>query len=402
MRGHIRRRGRSWELKYDVRTDGLRRTVYRAFKGTRREAQAELARLLAQVADGGHVEPSKLTVAEHVRARFEQWQASGAISPKTAEGYAGLIERHIVPYLGNKLLQKINTRDVEAWHSTLLTSGRKGRYGRPDGQAGVSTRTIGHAHRVLSKALREGMRHELVLKNVAAIQRAPKVTTDKMVILTPERVAELPARLDGHALAAPAVVALFTGMRRGEILALRWGNVDVAGKVIRVRESLEATKAGLRFKPPKSKAGVRDVTLPAIVVETLQAHRKTLLERRLMLGQGKLADADLVFPAWDGSPQHPDAFGSMWIKLATQLGLGVSFHGLRHTHASQLIDAGVDVVTIARRLGHSSPAITLNVYAHLFRKDDGKAAAIDAALGSDATHREVEEASVTRQRQSIR
>jgi integrase len=384
MRGHIRRRGaQSWQLKYDIaRTEGGRHIVYRSFKGTRREAQAELARLLARAADGGHVDPSKLTVADHVRARFEQWKATGAISPKTAEGYGGLIERHIIPHLGRKLLQKLTTRDIEAWHSILLTSGRKGRYGRPGGQAGVSTRTIGHAHRVLSKALREGMRHDLVLKNVAAIERAPKVTADAMTILTPEQVAELPARLKDHALAAPAIVALFTGMRRGEILALRWGNVDLAGKVIKVRESLEITKAGLRFKEPKSKAGVRDITLPTIVVETLQAHRKALLERRLILGQGKLADADLVFPAWDGLPQNPDAFGSLWIKLATQLGLGVSFHGLRHTHASQLIDAGVDVVTIARRLGHATPAITLNVYAHLFRKDDGKAAAaIDAALG---------------------
>ena len=371
MRGHIRRRGaQSWELKYDIaRQEGGRHIVYRSFKGTRREAQAELARLLARAADGGHVDPSKLTVAEHVRARFEQWKATSAISPKTAEGYVGLIQRHILPHLGSKLVQRLATRDVEAWHSTLLAEG-------------LSTRTIGHAHRVLSKALREGMRHDLILKNVAAIERAPKVTADAMVILTPEQVAELPARLDGKALGPPATVALFTGMRRGEILALRWGNVDLAGKLIKVRQSLEVTRAALRFKEPKSKAGTRDITLPAIVVDTLQAHRKALLERRLMLGQGKLTDADLVFPAWDGSPQNPDAFGSLWIKVAMKFGLGVSFHGLRHTHASQLIDAGVDVVTIARRLGHASPAITLNVYAHLFRKDDGKAAAaIDAALG---------------------
>src|SRR5262245_51644052 len=185
-RGHIRRTGvRSFELKYDLdRLDGRRRTVFRSFRGTRREAQTELARLLAQLADGGHIERSKITVAEHVRASFEQWQAAGTISPKTAEGYAGMINHHIVPYLGGKLLQKLTTRDIEAWHSTLLTSGRKGRYGRPDGQAGLSTRTIGHAHRVLGKALREGMRHDLVLRNVATIQRAPKVTADEMVILT--------------------------------------------------------------------------------------------------------------------------------------------------------------------------------------------------------------------------
>src|SRR5215510_16414222 len=178
MRGHIRRRGaNSWQLKYDIaREEGGRHIVYRSFKGTRREAAAELARLLARAADGGHVDPSKLTVADHARARFAQWKATGAISPKTAEGYAFLIERHIIPHLGSKLVQKLTTRDVEAWHSTLLTRG-------------LSARTIGHAHRVLGKALREGMRHDLVLRNVCAIERAPKVAADEMVILTPEQVA---------------------------------------------------------------------------------------------------------------------------------------------------------------------------------------------------------------------
>jgi integrase len=384
MKGHVRRRGaRSWELKYDAdRAGGRRRTVFKSFKGTRREAQAELVRLLAQVADGGHVDPSRLTVAEYMRSRLQHWRAMSAISPKTAQGYAGLIENQIVPFLGTKLIQKLATRDIETWHATLLTKGAKGRHGRPDGQGGVSARTVGHAHRVLAKALHEATRHELVLRNVCTAQRAPKIAAEDMHILSPQQVIEFSTLLEGHELGPPALVALFTGLRRGEILALRWGSVDLDNEVIRVRESLEETKTGLRFKAPKSKAGVRDVTLPAIVSDVLDAQRKRLLERRFALGQGKLSDTDLVFPALDGSPRPPDSFGSAWSKLADKLGLEVSFHGLRHTHASQLIDAGVDVVTIARRLGHSSPAITLNVYAHLFRKDDGKAAAaIDAALG---------------------
>jgi integrase len=128
---------------------------------------------------------------------------------------------------------------------------------------------------------------------------------------------------------------------------------------------------------------VREITLPGVVVEVLQAQRRTLLERRLLLDQGRLKDTDPVFPAWDGSTWDPNAFSAAWSKAAEELGFGVSFHQLRHTHASQLIDAGVDIVTIAKRLGHSSPSVTLQVYAHLFRKDDGKAAAaIDAALGS--------------------
>jgi len=384
VRGHIRRRsGDSFELKFDRDRDGgQRRTVYRSFKGTRKQAQAELARLLAQAASGGHTDPSRTTVAEYLRDRLKHWIATGAISPKTAQGYAGLIENQIAPFIGSRPLQKLTTRDVEAWHAKLLTAGRKGRNGRPDGQSGVSARMIGHAHRLLSKALREGLRREMVLRNVAAAQRPPKVTASEMTILTPAQVADLPALLDGHELAAPALTAAFTGMRRGELLALRWGNVDLDTKAIRVRESLEQTSAGLRFKQPKSRAGNRDIALSDNVVGVLHAQRKRLLERRLLLGQGKLGDDDLVFPAWDGAPQRPESFSAAWSELADELKLDVSFHALRHTHASQLIDAGVDVVTISKRLGHSSPAITLGVYAHMFQKDDRKAAdAINATLG---------------------
>jgi integrase len=386
MKGHIRQRGkRSFELKFDAGRDpstGRRKIQYVAFRGSKREAQTKLAELIASVGKGGYVEPAKTTVADFVRGRLEHWQAAGEITPSTAQRYGQLIEHHIVPYIGSKSLQKLGTLDIEQWHRVLKASGRKGRHGRPDG--GLHLRTVGHAHRLLRKALGEAQKHGLLLKNVCVLERAPRVSATEMTILTPEEVAALPAQLDGHELAAPALTALFTGMRQGEILALRWGNVDLVGKVIKVRESLEETKAGgLRPKSPKSKAGVRDITLPVIVVETLQAHRVRLLERRLQLGQGKLTSEDLVFPRWDGSAQSPKGFGATWGKLARAQGIPTTFHGLRHTHASQLIDAGVDVVTLARRFGHSSPTVTLTVYAHLFRKDDGKAAAaIDAAMGN--------------------
>jgi integrase len=369
-RGHIRRRGtNSWEIKIELDRDavGKRQTRYRSFRGPKREAQAELARLLVRAADGTSTAPSKLTIGQFVRERIEQWAASGAISPKTTQRYRGLLAQQII-HLDPRPLQKLAPVDIERWHTAL--------------QGKVSPRTIGHAHRVLGKALRDGVRLELLTRNVTALQPPPKVTPKEMSILSPEQVAALPALLDGHALAAIATVALFTGMRQGELLALRWSSVDLDGRAIRVRESLEETKAGLRFKAPKSKAGVRDITLPDVVVVALRGQRKLLLERRLMLGQGRLTDQDLVFPRWDGSPQRPNSFSSTWAKVAKAHGLNVSFHALRHTHASQLIAAGVDVVTIARRLGHASPNITLGVYAHLYRRDDRKAAdAINAALG---------------------
>jgi integrase len=378
MKGHIRRRGaRSWELKYDIdRAGGRRQTIYRTFKGSRREAQIELARLLAQVADGGHVEPSKLTVGDHVRARVAQWKAAGTISTKTAERYEELIEYQLTPFLGTRLLQKLRSQDIEAWHSALRAKGRK------DGAGGVSNRTISHAHKILSKALRDGVRYGLVLKNVATEEAAPRVLSDEMKILTPEQVQELPVKLAKQPIYAPAIIALFTGVRRGELLALRWCNVNLARKTMRIVESLDETvQHDLRFKPTKTKSGNREITLPDIVVGTLHEHRRQQLELRLALGLGKLPVDALVFSTPEGHPLRPNSFSGTWARVAAELGLDIPFHALRHTHASQLIDAGVDVVTIARRLGHASPTITLSKYAHLFRKDDSKAAeAINTVL----------------------
>ena len=159
--------------------------------------------------------------------------------------------------------------------------------------------------------------------------------------------------------------------------------VDLDGKMIQVREALEQTKLfGVRFKPPKSKAGRRDVTLPDILVDALREHHKAVLELRMQLGAGRLPDDALLFANIVGKPLSPTAVSTAWADFAESIGIpAVTFHALRHTHASQLIDAGVDIVTISKRLGHAKPDITLRVYAHLFRNDDSKAAAaINAAF----------------------
>lgn len=382
MRGNISRRGKSsWRLKFDIGRDprtGKRLTQFVTVRGTRKCAEAKLTELLGAVDKENFVEPNKLTVAELVRDRVKVWEGAGAIGAKTAERYRELIENQIVPFIGAKLVQKLKTLDIEGWHTTLKT------------QAAVTNRTISHAHRVLGKALKEAARHDLVLKNVASEERAPRVDAEEMVILANEQVLALPALLEGRRIRCRAIVALFTGVRRGELLALRWGNVDLdsnANRLIKIREALEQTKAhGVRFKAAKTKAGRRDITLPDFVVDTLRTHRRQQLEQRVALGLGRLQDDDLVFPAADGGPMSPRAVSSEWRDAAEAVGLkGITFHALRHTHASQLIAAGVDVVTISRRLGHASPTITLKVYAHLFTESDAKAAdAINAALAGPA------------------
>jgi len=188
--------------------------------------------------------------------------------------------------------------------------------------------------------------------------------------------------LEGRVMQAPVLTALYTGLRRGELLALKWANVDLDGKVLRVKEALTETATEIQVKTPKTDKGFRDVTLPDMVVDILRRHRQQQLEQRMALGLGRLPADALVFPRPDGTHQSPHDFSSAWGVVARSIGLpDVTFHALRHTHASQLIDAGVDIVVISRRLGHASPNVTLGIYAHMFRKSDDKAAAaINAAL----------------------
>lgn len=375
--GNLTRRGKgSWRLKYEAGerdpATGERRTRYATFRGTKKEAQVELTRLLDEVRAGTSVDPSRITIAEYMRAWLD---GANGLSPKTLERYRQLTEQQIIPHLGAVALQKLRPVQVHEWHETLLKAG--GKDGRP-----LSARTVGHAHRVLRRGLERAMRLEIVARNVAAALRPPRVEATEVEILSGDQIADVLAGLDGHALHPIVAFALGTGMRRGEICGLAWGAVDLDRAVVRVERSIEETAAGLRFKLPKTRAGRRTVSLPANVVEILRTHRREQMAQRLLLGLGRPGADDLVFPLADASPYPPDKLSRDWLRIVTSRKLPrVMFHALRHSHVSALIAAGLDVVAVSRRIGHASPAVTLAVYAHLFQsKDDAAAAAIEAAM----------------------
>ena len=178
------------------------------------------------------------------------------------------------------------------------------------------------------------------------------------------------------------MLALFIGLRRSEILPLRWDAIDFDRKILSVCEALEETMTGgLRFKEPKSKAGRRDATMPDVVVAVLREHRRVQIEQRLALGLGRPTPDMLVFGRLDGAPMSPRAFTKEWRLAAASIGMKVGLHALRHTHVSHLVDAGIDPVRISKRIGHADVATTLNVYAHLFSaRGDKSAEAINEAV----------------------
>ena len=378
MKGTITRRGKtSWRLKFDIGrgTDGAREIRYQTVRGKRQDAEKELTKQLQAFHDGMLVAPAKTPIAEYLRS----WLDRANVAPKTLERYRQLAEQQIIPHLGRIELQKLRPAKLKDWHATLAKSG--GKDDKP-----LSARTIGHAHRVLHKALADAAAIELVPRNVATVIKPPKVESEEVEILTSPQITEILAKLEGHWLYPFAAIDLGTGLRRGELLALRWSDVDLEGATLRVDRSLEETNAGLRFKTPKTKHGRRTVSLPAAALEALRVHRRQQLELRMALGSGREPTDALVFCSPEGAPLSPDNLSRDWRRTVRAKSLPeVTFHALRHTHASILIAQGVDILTISRRLGHGTPAVTLTVYAHLIEKVDTKAAAaIDAAFTKGA------------------
>jgi integrase len=370
VKGNLTRRGRSsWRLKFEAGADpitGKRVSKYHTLKGTRRQVQEAAARIVAEHAGGLYVDPSQQTFADYA-AHWERNWAAQNVSAKTLERYLELIRVHILPAIGSIPIQKLHATNLETLYAGLT----------------VAPRTKHHVHRLLHTMLERAVRLAVVQRNVASLVDAPNVPDKEIEILSQAEISRVLEVLKGGSWLYPIVmVALGTGMRRGELLALRWKHVDLDGAQLRVEQSLEETKlGGLVFKAPKTKRGRRTITLPASTVTVLREHLKATLERRLMLGQGKIDDDGPVFATWDNKIQSPHGMSQKWRKAVHAAKLKATFHSLRHTHASSLIAAGIDVLSISRRLGHSSPSVTLNVYGHLFKPDDKAAAAIDKIFG---------------------
>jgi integrase len=369
MRGNITRRAKSWQIKFDVQSvNGKRQQRYATVRGTYKDAQRELTRLLNAADEGNLPDPSNSTLADYLSSWLDGLHG---LSPKTLERYRELSERQIIPHLGATKLQRLKPEHVQQWHGSLIASG-------------LSARTVGHAHRVLRLVLQCAVKNRTVPRNVASIHSPPKVETGEVEILSADQIADVLAKLDGHALYPIVALALATGMRRGELLGLQWGDIDLDAATLRVERSVEETKAGLRVKPPKTKRGRRSITLPAEAVSMLRAHKIEALEIRLALSMGNITPSTLVFGTVEGELIRPRNLTKAWWRARSALELPpVSFHAFRHSHASMLIRAGVDVLTVSRRLGHTQASTTLDVYGHLLDGADAAAAkAISGILGT--------------------
>jgi integrase len=377
MTGHVRRRGeRSWELKFDVGTDvsGKRQIRYASFKGTKRDAAIELARLIAEQAAGNGVDPTKATVAEFLATWLSDW-AKQNVSPLTFQHYEQIIRIYVLPHIGAVPIQKLRAQHLQSLYAGL------GRDGGLEGKS-LSPRTVSSVHKLLRRALGHAQKWATITTSPVESVDAPAVPHSEVEILNEDQIAQLIKGTQGTEMGTLWSFLLGTGVRRSEGLALTWSDVDLDRSLVTIRASLEHLRTGqIRRKEPKTKAGRRSVTLSPWLIAELRVHRLRQQEQRLSLGMGRTPDDSPVFAQWDGSWRTPNSVSTAWSRLADELGFpGVTLHALRHTHVSQLIASGADVVTVSRRIGHGNPAVTLSVYSHMFGATDQKAADITEAM----------------------
>ena len=361
MRGHLRRRGvRSWAIVLDLGRgpDGRRKQRWHSVKGTRDDAEGALVRLLRSLQTGEYVEPSKLTVKFYL----ERWLADYAkpnTSGKTYERYAEIVNTNLIPAIGDNKLAKLQPLHIQALYTEALKSGRQ------VGKGGLSPRSVLHIHRVLHQALAQAVRWQLLVRNPASAVEPPRPQPTEMKVLNESETAKLLSLTARTDLYVPVLLGVTTGMRRGEILALTWADIDLKAGTLAVTKSLEETNDGLTVKSPKTAKGRRTIPLPMMAVEALKKHKAEHGRKRLRLG-GQFQELGLVCATGDGSHIEPDAFSQQFKIFMRKTGLPkIRFHDLRHTHATQLLRQGVHPKVVAERLGHSSITLTLDTYSHV-------------------------------------
>jgi integrase len=365
--GNISKRGEnSWQIKFDAPSvDGKRRQRYATVRGSYKDAQKKLTELLNEADKGMLAAPTRSTVGEYMQSWLDT--ATGR-APKTLERYRELFAWQIRPHLGEVPLQKLRPEAIRHWYAALVVSG-------------LAPRTVHHAHRLLRQVLDCAVKDGKLSRNVADVHAPPKVKRTEVEILPADRIGDVLAALEGHTLYPIVALALGTGMRRGELLGLQWGDVDLDSAKLQVKRSLEETKAGLRLKEPKTDGSLRTIALPPQAVAMLREHKVEQMKFRLAVGVGKIDTDTLVFSDANGKPLSPHAVSRAWRRIVEAKKLPrVTFHALRHTHVSVLIAAGQDILSISRRIGHARASMTLDVYGHLMGGSDEAAAAVIAKV----------------------
>lgn len=347
--------------------------------GSRKDALAERRHALSDRDEGALVPADKITLGEWLTSWLERHHSEGHLGPKAHDRYRVIVQRHLIPALGSLKLQDLRPDHIADMKARWL-SGKRSTSNRP-----LSGATV-HKHLVvLRRALAEAVRYRVIPRNPADLVPAPSVKTRReRRALTEDEIRLLVQAARGGRWDLPIRFTLATGVRQGELLGLKWEDVDLNAGTVSIRRALAYVGGKAMFLPPKSERSRRTIELSAVTVGLLRAHRAAQNQHRLMLGPA-WKENGLVFPSAIGTPWLSRPFDRGYRDVLERSGIAgldsVNWHTLRHTAATQWLRHGVDVFSVSRRLGHASASFTMDVYAHPLKGQQRQAAeALDYLL----------------------
>lgn len=388
MRGSVVKRGSGYSIVLDLDRDpsGKRRQKRISGFPTRKDAENRLAELITQVSKGQYVVAGDMTLSEYLPRWFDAHKEG--LSHSTLLRYDGIVRQHLIPALGKLPLQKLQALHIQDFLKAELENGR--RDNKKTVGTGLSAAAVRYEYRVLRVALGRAVEWGMLSRNVAEYVKVPRSAKREISVLDEKQIAILLQSLGGDYLHLPVFLAVYTGMRMGEILGLRWEDVDLTKGIINLRRASIQRKAGMpEFREPKTPRSRRSIDISLEVVNTLKEYHRQQASWKLAAGE-LWEGNDLVCCHENGSPINPPTLSSRFRTFAANQNLAVTFHQLRHAHASLLIKAGVPVKVISERLGHSSVAITMDIYGHLLPGMQREAAeAFERLLLGIGNHREI-------------
>ncbi|MBK5224415.1 MAG: site-specific integrase [Acidimicrobiia bacterium] len=368
MRGTVQKKGNKW---YAVIYDGVNPATgnYRrrwVSAGTRRgDAEKLLAELVKRSHRGETVVSEKLTLGEYLTERWLPIQEA-RLRKSTHDAYRRNIELHVIPALGRRPLDQLSPEDIDMFYAALLKSGRKKRPGEKGPARGLAPKSVHNIHVMLNKALGDAARKGTAVRNVVALADAPSLQARKRPEIKAWEIDQLVRFLDAiasHRMAPAFYFAAHTGMRRGEVLGVRWRDIDLDAGRVSVRQSLVSVAYEVSISDVKTGTSRRTIDIDDGIVRVVADWHTTRTDER---GGFAPAADDLVFVKADGTSMHPDIFSQLFDRTVAKIDIpDISLHDLRHTHATLLLKAGVNVKVVSERLGHASVAFTMNVYQHV-------------------------------------
>ena len=328
-----------------VRIEGRR--LSKSFS-TQKEARRWIREMQDQIENGLSADGFKMTVHD----LFKMWLESiqGSVRPRTLDQYQGVVRNHLEPVLGEIKLRELQPYQIQQLYNSLLAEGK-------------SNRTVQLVHSVIHRALVVGQQLGLVGRNPASAVTPPKVPQKEMQVLDDNQARQLLIAAQGDRYEAMYYLAITTGLRQGELLGLKWDDIDFSSGILQVKRQLQRVPGkGVRLSEPKTKAGRRQIQLGPESVNQLITHRK----RQDIEREGdRWEEHGLIFPSSVGTPTGQRNLIRSYKRLLKKAGLpNIRFHDLRHTAATLMLLNGIPLIVVSRRLGHSKPSVTLDIYGH--------------------------------------